>query len=176
MKTEGIEPRNAGSSSAISAFQGLAPQQAEFPRQTSLVRELFLEYAKSLNFSLCFQSFEQELAKLPGDYAPPEGRLSLATLDAQPAGCVALHKLDPEICEMKRLYVRPHFRGMGLGKALVERVVADASEIGYKRMRLDTVEPVMRYAVRLYRNVGFIEIAPYRENPIEGALYMELRL
>lgn len=150
--------------------------QAESRQQIAAVRALFLEYANSLNFSLCFQSFEKELAELPGQYAPPDGRLLLAGHDSQPAGCVALHKLEAEICEMKRLYVRPQFRGKGLGRVLAERVVAGAREIGYKRLRLDTVEPVMRDAVALYRKLGFREIAPYRENPIEGALYMELEL
>lgn len=151
-------------------------RQAETPEQIGAVRELFLEYAHSLNFSLCFQSFEKELAELPGEYAPPGGRLLLASQQSQLAGCVALHKLDAESCEMKRLYVRPQFRGKGLGRVLAERVVADATEIGYKRLRLDTVEPVMRDAVGLYRKLGFREIAPYRENPIDGALYMERTL
>jgi ribosomal protein S18 acetylase RimI-like enzyme len=162
--------------SASSAVHGFDLQQVESPQQISAIRELFLEYAQSLNFSLCFQSFEKELAELPGDYAPPDGRLILATLNSPFAGCVALHKLEEQICEMKRLYVRPDFRGKGLGRVLAERVVADAREIGYKRLRLDTVEPVMRDAVALYRKLGFREIAPYRENPIEGALYMELEL
>jgi putative acetyltransferase len=167
------------SSSANSAFpaeNGFALQQAESPQQIAAVRELFLEYADSLNFSLCFQSFDKELASLPGEYAPPGGRLLLAAHNSQVAGCVALHKLEHEICEMKRLYVRPNFRGKGLGRVLAERVVADAKEIGYKRLRLDTVEPVMHDAVALYRQLGFREIAPYRENPIDGALYMELVL
>lgn len=161
---------------AISATNGFELQQAKSPEQINAIRELFLEYAQSLNFSLCFQSFEQELAELPGGYAPPEGRLWVAAHVPQLAGCVALHKLEPEICEMKRLYVRPQFRGKGLGRILAERVVADGREIGYKRLRLDTVEPVMRDAVGLYRRLGFKEIAPYRENPIAGALYMELEL
>jgi putative acetyltransferase len=155
---------------------GLEAVQAESPNQIAATRELFLEYAQSLGFSLCFQNFDQELANLPGDYAPPEGCLVLAMQDGQPAGCVALHKLDDEYCEMKRLYVRPQFRGHGLGLALAERVIADAREIGYKYLRLDTVEPVMRAAVAMYRELGFREIAPYRPNPIEGALYMELQL
>jgi putative acetyltransferase len=140
------------------------------------VRELFLEYANSLGFSLCFQSFDQELAGLPGDYAPPDGRLLLASFAGEIAGCVALHKLEPGICEMKRLYLRPKFRGRGLGRVLVERVLAEARSIGYRRMRLDTVEPVMKDAVAMYRRFGFREIAPYRENPIAGAMYMELEL
>jgi ribosomal protein S18 acetylase RimI-like enzyme len=134
---------------------------------------LFQEYASSLGFNLCFQSFEQEVAGLPGDYAPPQGRLLLARLGGDLAGCVALHPLEPGICEMKRLYVRPQFRGQGLGKALLNAVLAEARAIGYQRIRLDTVEPIMQDAVRMYRAYGFFEIAPYRENPIPGALYME---
>ena len=151
-------------------------RQTESAAEIALVRELFLEYAQSLGFSLCFQSFDQELAGLPGDYAPPEGRLLLLVRQNDPAGCVALHKIDAEICEMKRLYVRPKFHGMGLGKILADQIIADARKIGYTRLRLDTVEPMMRTAVAMYRNLGFREIAPYRENPIDGALYMELEL
>jgi len=154
----------------------LTLKQAESPAQIAQARELFLEYAKSLGFSLCFQSFDQELAGLPGDYAPPDGRLLLAEYRGQLAGCIGLHKLDPEICEMKRLYLRPQLRGRGVGRALAEAVIAEARAIGYKKMRLDTVEPVMPNAVALYRRLGFIEIDPYRPNPIAGALYMELKL
>src|SRR6266496_3401552 len=129
--------------------------------QLARVRELFLE---------------QELAGLPGDYAPPQGRLLLAEYEHQLAGCVALHKLEPHICEMKRLYLRPAFRGRGLGRALADRIITEARQIGYARMRLDTVEPVMKDAVAMYRNLGFQEVAPYRPNPIAGAMYMELKL
>src|SRR5579885_622951 len=128
------------------------------PAQIEQVRELFLEYANSLGFSLCFQSFDQELAGLPGDYAPPEGRLLLAECEGQLAGCVGLHRLNEEVCEMKRLYLR------------------QAGEIGYRRLRLDTVEPVMKDAVAMYRRLGFREIAPYRENPMAGTLYLEVDL
>ena len=155
---------------------GLHALQVESAEQIAAIRELFLEYAQSLGFSLCFQSFDKELAELPGDYAAPEGRLLLATCEGQSAGCVALHKLDHEICEMKRLYVRPEFRGKGLGKILAERIIGEAHQIGYKQLRLDTVEPLMRTAVKMYRTLGFREIAPYRPNPIEGALYMEISL
>ena len=151
-------------------------EQAESAQQVSAIRELFLEYANSLNFSLCFQSFEQELAGLPGVYAPPDGRLWLAACGSRAAGCVALHPLERGICEMKRLYVRPQFRGKGLGRVLAERVLDDARKIGYHRLRLDTVEPVMGNAVALYRKLGFTPIAPYRQKPMEGALYMELVL
>jgi ribosomal protein S18 acetylase RimI-like enzyme len=140
------------------------------------VRALFLEYANSLGFSLCFQGFDKELASLPGDYAPPDGRLLLAQQDGEVAGCVALHRLTEQICEMKRLYVRPQFRAKGLGRSLCERVLSRARDIGYRQVRLDTVEPVMREAVAMYRQVGFREIPPYRTNPIAGALYMEFDL
>lgn len=167
------------SSSAISAPSAVKTfrfQRVESVEQVAIVRELFLEYEQSLGFSLCFQSFDKELAGLPGDYAPPDGRLWLAMFESQAAGCVALHKIEPGICEMKRLYVPPQFRGKGLGRALAERVIADARQIGYKTLRLDTVEPMMQAAVAMYRQLGFREIEPYRENPIEGALYMELQL
>lgn len=149
---------------------------AESPADIATVRELFLEYAHSLGFSLCFQSFDGELAGLPGDYSPPRGRLLLAQLDGEPAGCVALHPLDSRVCEMKRLYLRPQYRGKGLGRALVQRIIDEARGIGYLRMRLDTVEPMMKDAVALYRRFGFREIPPYRENPIPGAMYLELEL
>ena len=163
-------------SSAASALKDFALSQAESPAQIAQARELFLEYAKSLNFSLCFQSFDHELAGLPGDYAPPRGRLLLAEYEGQLAGCVALHQLENGICEMKRLYLRPQFRGKGLGRVLADRIIAEARRIGYRRMRLDTVEPVMKDAVGLYRRIGFREIAPYRANPNPGTLYMELEL
>jgi putative acetyltransferase len=159
-----------------SVVKGLALAQVESPSQVAQARELFLEYAQSLGFSLCFQNFDKELADLPGDYAPPEGRLLLAEYEGQLAGCVALHKLDHEIAEMKRLYLRPQFRGNGLGSALAQSIISEARQIGYQRMRLDTVEPVMGDAVAMYRKMGFQEIAPYRENPIAGALYMQLQL
>jgi len=149
---------------------------AESPRQIALARELFLEYGKSLGFNLCFQSFDEELAGLPGDYAPPDGRLLLAEYDGALAGCVALHKLELHVCEMKRLYLRPQFRGKGVGLALAEAIIWEARAVGYRRMRLDTVEPVMQAAVAMYRRLGFTEIAAYRPNPIPGAMYMELEL
>jgi len=160
----------------ITVADDLKITQAQSPAQISQARELFLEYAQSLGFSLCFQNFDQELAALPGDYAPPEGRLLLAEHNGQLAGCVALHKAQPQICEMKRLYLRPQFRGAGRGRALAEAAIAEARKIGYSRMRLDTVEPVMQNAVALYRRLGFREIAAYRANPMAGALYMELAL
>ena len=161
---------------SVPSVRALSFLQAETAAQIAQVRELFLEYAQSLGFSLCFQNFDKELAGLPGDYAPPEGRLLLAEYEGQLAGCVALHKLEPGICEMKRLFLRPQFRGKGLGRVLAERIIAEARQIGYQRMRLDTVEPVMRDAVAMYRRLGFQLIAPYRQNPMPGTLYMELEL
>jgi len=155
---------------------GLQLHMAESPSDIALARELFLEYAQSLGFSLCFQNFDNELASLPGDYGPPSGLLLLAQCNNQLAGCVALHALQSEICEMKRLYVRPAFRGKGLGRALAQAVIYQARAMGYSFIRLDTVEPVMKDAVALYRRMGFQEIAPYCANPIAGALYMELKL
>ena len=160
-------------SSAVKHFEVL---QAESPAQVTQARELFLEYAKSLNFDLCFQNFEAELANLPGDYAPPSGRLLLAEQNCQVVGCVALHAIDQAICEMKRLYLRPQARGQGLGRLLTERIISEARAAGYKVIRLDTVGPVMQDAVALYRKLGFEEIAAYRINPNPGTLYLELKL
>ena len=150
--------------------------QAESPAQVAQARELFVEYAQSLGMNLCFQNFEQELAGLPGHYAPPDGRLLLAEYEGRLAGCVALHEWENGICEMKRLYLRPSFRGKGLGRVVAEKIIAEAREIGYQRVRLDTIEPLMKDAVEMYRKLGFREIAPYRPNPIAGAMYMELQL
>lgn len=171
-----IESKPSLNSSAPSGVSGFVFKQAESASEVAQARELFLEYAQSLGFSLCFQDFDKELAGLPGDYKPPEGRLLLAEYEKQLAGCVALHRLDADVCEMKRLYLRVQFRGQGLGRALADRIIAEAREIGYQRMRLDTVEPVMKDAVAMYRKLGFQEIAPYRVNPMPGVLYMERQL
>jgi ribosomal protein S18 acetylase RimI-like enzyme len=139
------------------------------------VRELFVEYAKSLEFDLSFQDFGKELEGLPGEYAPPSGQLLLAFYDWNVAGCVALRKISGETCEMKRLFVRSQFRGFGIGKALANAIIESACAMSYEKMRLDTV-PSMRSAISLYCSLGFKEIAPYRYNPIQGAKFMELDL
>ena len=177
MKAESIPLSNNSSVLSLpAAGEGFSFSQAETPTQIAQARELFLEYAQSLGFSLCFQNFDKELANLPGDYAPPNGRLLLAEYESQLAGCVALHKLSADTCEMKRLYLRSQFRGKRLGRVLADRIILEARHIGYQRMRLDTVEPVMKDAVALYRKIGFRQIEPYCTNPIPGALYMELGL
>ncbi len=139
------------------------------------VRALFREYADSLGIDLCFQNFEKELTDLPGDYAPPSGRLLVAADETQLAGCVALRRVDDRVCEMKRLYVPPAYRGAGLGRKLAKAAVAAAREIGYREMRLDTL-PSMKEAIKLYHSLGFAEIPPYRFNPVQGVKYMELAL
>ena len=146
---------------------------AESREDIEEARRLFREYEASLGIDLCFQNFESELAGLPGAYAPPSGSLLLARRGGETAGCVALRRLDGQTCEMKRLYVRDAFRGIGLGRRLAEAILAEAKRIGYFRMRLDTL-PSMRLAIPLYRSLGFRDIPPYTENPIDGALFMEL--
>jgi putative acetyltransferase len=136
---------------------------------------LFVEYQASLGISLCFQSFDAEVASLPGAYAAPEGRLLLAFVGDEPAGCVALRRLEDGVCEMKRLWVRPAFRGMHLGRQLAEAVRSEAAAAGYRAVRLDTL-PSMREAQALYTSLGFVDIPPYNDHPIEGTRFMEARL
>ena len=139
------------------------------------VRELFVEYAGSTGLDFCFQNFDQELTELPGRYAPPSGRLLVATTGQQAAGCVALRLLEGNICEMKRLYVRPAYRGQRVGYQLAVAVIEAARGIGYGRMRLDTLAS-MNTAIGLYESLGFQRIAPYYANPIADAVYLELKL
>lgn len=149
--------------------------QAESGEELEQVRILFAEYTDSLDFDLGFQNFEEELANLPGDYVRPTGCLLLAIYKGQTVGCVGLRKLSDGVCEMKRLYVREQFRGLGLGRALAEAVIDESRKIGYNNMRLDTV-PSMDAARTLYVSLGFKQTSSYRYNPIEGAVFMELRL
>jgi ribosomal protein S18 acetylase RimI-like enzyme len=150
--------------------------QAKSAEEIDRARELFEEYAAGIGIDLCFQSFEKELAELPGKYVPPGGRLLIAIDEHQAAGCVALRKIADGVCEMKRLYVRPGFRGTGLGHTLAEAIILSAREIGYQRMRLDTLPGKMDRAIAMYRSLGFKEIGPYYDNPVERALFMELEL
>ena len=148
--------------------------------EIATVKTLFREYAGSLGVSLCFQGFDQELAEMPGAYAPPAGRLFLVHVNGQPAGCVGLRPLDggdggKDRCEMKRLYLRPVCRGLGLGRRLAELIIADARAIGYRKLVLDTLAD-MTAARALYADLGFREIPAYYDNPLPGVLYAELDL
>ena len=162
-------------------FEIISLDPAPTAAHLQVVRFLFREYADSLGFSLSFQGFVEELAGLPGEYAPPRGRLLLAYARsgpgsrAEPAGCVALRPLEGEVGEMKRMYIPPAFRGRGLGRRLAERLLAEARAAGYRLLRLDTIA-TMREALGLYRSLGFRDIPPYRFNPIPGAVYLELDL
>jgi putative acetyltransferase len=150
--------------------------QAQSTHDICLARELFEEYAAGLGINLCFQNFDKELAQLPGEYAPPNGRLLLAFEEKQLAGCVALRTIGEGACEMKRLFVRMEFRGKGLGRMLTESIIGEARLIGYERVRLDTFPDKMDRAVAMYRSLGFREIEPYYHNPVAGATFMELSL
>jgi len=151
--------------------------QANTEEEIEHARTLFTEYASGVGISLCFQNFDRELNNLPGDYAPPDGRLLLAKDDDdQIAGCIAMRKLGPGVCEMKRLFVRPAYRSTGLGRVLVNTIIDEARKLGYTHMRLDTLPGRMDKAIALYQEIGFVDIEPYYENPVEGAKFMELDL
>jgi ribosomal protein S18 acetylase RimI-like enzyme len=138
-----------------------------------IVRTLFKEYAASIGIDLCFQGFADELANLPGSYAPPRGRLMIASVDDAVAGCVALRPCEDGVCELKRMYVRPAFRGQGVGKRLAETIIAEARQIGYRCMRLDTL-PSMTAATRLYESLGFVRRTAYYDTPLPETIFMEL--
>lgn len=146
--------------------------EASFPRDLRGVTELFREHSAAVGAEFCFQGFEEELASLPGLYAPPDGSLWVVTLEDQYAGCVAMRPLGPGICEMKRLYVRPSARGLGIGRALAHRVIEDARSAGYRLMRLDTLES-MRTARALYTSMEFVECDPYKPDTVPGVVFME---
>jgi len=149
--------------------------QAHSQEELRQVKLLFSEYASSLDFDLSFQNFDNELANLPGEYSLPSGAILLAYYEGSAAGCVAMRRLAEDVCEMKRLYVRPAFRGKKIGKALSVAIIDEARKRGYSRMRLDTV-PSMKEAIQLYRSLGFKGTYPYRYNPRAGAMFLELIL
>jgi GNAT superfamily N-acetyltransferase len=149
---------------------------AHHPHEIAAARRLIRNYADWLAIDLSYQGFEEELAGLPGRYAPPAGRLLLASVADEAVGCVALRALEPGICEMKRLWVEPGFGGRGLGRALAERIIDAARETGYRRMRLDTLPERMPAAQQLYLSLGFALIAPYYDNPVPGMAMLELQL
>lgn len=151
-------------------------EQAETAEQIEEIRRLFREYETWLGLDLCFQGFEAELAGLPGKYAPPSGRLFLASIDGKTAGCIALRELEDGICEMKRLFVREDFRGSGLGNKLVEKLIDEARSEDYKKMRLDTLPDKMAKAAALYESHGFRRIPAYYHNPYGETFFMELNL
>jgi GNAT superfamily N-acetyltransferase len=143
--------------------------------QLEMIRNLFREYEQFLQVDLCFQGFEAELAGLPGRYAPPEGALLMAMVDGAAAGCVAMRKLESGVCEMKRLYVRPLYQGLGIGRSLAITVIEKAKIAGYDTMRLDTLDK-LKTAIKLYVDIGFKECIPYYKNPLPGVVYWELDL
>jgi len=150
---------------------------AEAPDHITAARQLMREYEAALGISLCFQNFDEELRSLPGKYAPPSGRLLLADVDGRIAGVIALRPVElAGVCEMKRLFVRPEFRGLSLGRALVHELIAQARSVGYQCMRLDTMQGKMDRAIALYRMVGFREIPPYYDSPVKETLFLELDL
>ncbi|HEY0428795.1 MAG TPA: GNAT family N-acetyltransferase [Pyrinomonadaceae bacterium] len=149
---------------------------AETRAEVDEARKLFREYEAWLGLDLCFQGFEEELANLPGKYAKPDGRLFLAFVNKKAAGCIAFRRLEKDTCEMKRLYIRDEFRGRGLGKLLIEKLIAEAGLAGYKKMRLDTLPGKMAKAVKIYQSHGFREIPAYYQNPYGETLFMERKL
>jgi putative acetyltransferase len=143
--------------------------------QLPALRELLMEYQRWLGIDLCFQDFEREMAELPGAYAPPDGRLYIAWLGSELAGCIALRRHDTHSGEMKRLYLRAVYQGQGLGRLLAGHIIADARQIGYERLLLDTL-PIMQTAQALYAKLGFRETSAYIHNPVQGVKYMQLNL
>lgn len=171
-------PSNVSPRILLRFLRKMRIEHADSSEFADTVRVLFREYQASLSVDLCFQGFAQELANLPGHYARPSGRLLLAFASADSkdlAGCGAFRRIEEGVCEMKRLYVRTAYRGKGIGVRLALALIENASEAGYARMRLDTM-PFMKQAIALYRSLGFLEIEPYRTNPVPGALFFELNL
>ncbi len=150
-------------------------RNARFPADAEAVVAIFREYVASPSVSLAYQNYEAEFARLPGDYAQPDGRLLLAEVDGQIGGCVALRRVTDSICEMKRLYVRPGRRGLGIGRLLIERLLAEAADAGYSEIRLDVLEE-FKHAQRLYEQFGFVDAEPVSYNPVPGTRFLGLKL
>ncbi|MES2583774.1 MAG: GNAT family N-acetyltransferase [Pseudomonadota bacterium] len=171
-----LKERTAPAPLSPAHIRVLVPESAS---ELDAVRSLFVEYAGTLNVDLCFQNFNTELATLPGEYAAPRGGLLLATVDGELAGCCAMRPLDavdyPNACEMKRLYVRPAYRGLQLGRTLAENILETARVAGYDCILLDTLND-MEAARALYQELGFEDIPPYYYNPIAGAHYLKAEL
>lgn len=142
-------------------------------REVAKVKQLFQEYTEFLGIDLQFQNYDEEFKTLPGEYDLPRGRLYIAEYDGRLAGCIAMHPYGESVCEMKRLYVRPEFRGKGIASALIKKIISDAGDLHCKALILDTM-PFLKSSIALYRRLGFYEIEPYRYNPMEGALYFRL--
>jgi putative acetyltransferase len=149
--------------------------EARWPDDRATVEVLFREYVASLAEDISFQDFEAEFAGLPGKYVRPSGVVLIAWGDARPAGAVAYRMVEPGVCEMKRLYVRPAFRGKGIARELANELIEDARSRGYRTMLLDTLAS-MQSARALYRDLGFAPVAPYYDNPLPGVMYMALEL
>ena len=160
---------------AIVHSSGFGVAEALDGESVAACRALFVEYQQGLGVSLCFQGFDEELKTLPGNYSRPRGRLLLARIVGEPAGCVALRPLGETDAEIKRLYIRPQYRGMGLGRVLAECVIDEARALGYRTVKLDTL-PGMAQAQHLYRELGFVDCAPYNDNPVSGVRFMSLDL
>jgi ribosomal protein S18 acetylase RimI-like enzyme len=167
--------RNSTGEKSLSGALAVRILEAASPGEIEIARALFREYAAWLAIDLSFQNFDEEVSGLPGDYAAPDGRLLLARIERDVAGCVALRRLNGRACEMKRMWVRPRFRGCHAGRALAESIIAEARKIGYSEMFLDSL-PSLTSALSLYKSLGFEEIAAYRYNPDPNAVFMRLRL
>lgn len=170
--TSKLYPLGCGTSSAPPLAGKMKIQQAQTKAEMEAVRQLFREYEAFLDVDLCFQSFEEELAGLPGTYSPPGVSLLTAIQENRTVGCVALRRLDERVCEMKRLFVRPEARGTGLGRKLAQEIISIAQELGYSLLRLDKLTA----ALHLYQTLDFYRTAPYYENPLPGVVYWELEL
>lgn len=156
-------------------IQGIIIREVDSEALLECTKEIFLEYQESIDTDLCFQKFEEELTSLPGKYSYPSGRLYLAFSGEAVVGCVALRPIKDEKCEMKRLYIKPEYRGQGFGRILAEKIISDAKEIGYKQVFLDTLD-TMKSAIKLYHSLGFKNTQSYCYNPLGGAIFMSLDL